>query len=276
MSNIHNGINVFEYADYRRFLGDYYRDRKAKDPRFSHRFIAGQVRAGSSGWYSDIVKGRGNLSGGHLVSLLKVLRLAPAEAEYFEVLVRFDQASSMDEKNLFYKRLLSLKGVKPELVGMDKFEFYSEWYHSIIRELLFFYPFRGDFVALGKKLIPSIGASEARKSILLLERLGFIRKEAFGSYKAASAALKKDSAFKSLHLSNFFKVNASLGMESLDRFPKEERDVSAMALSLSPAGFRRLKDEIRALQERMLAMMESDDNPDRVYQCNFHVFPVTK
>lgn len=269
-------VDLFEYVEYRRFLDNYCRRRKAFDPKFSHRFIATQVRAGSAGWFADIVKGRANLSGTHLVALVRLMKLSEPEAEYFETLVRFDQAGSSDEKNIHYKRLLSLKGVKPELVGKERFEFYREWYHSAIRELLFFHDFRGDYSALGKKLQPAIGVAEARKSVRLLESLGFIHKEAAGRYRPASATLKKDPAFKALHFANLMKSNMTLGMESLDSFSKEERDISGVTLSLSADGFKKAKEEIRALRERLVAMTESDGNPDRVYQFNFHAFPVTK
>lgn len=268
--------SIFDYVDYRRFLDDSYRSRKAVDAKFSQRFIAHQVKAGSAGWFSDIVKGRTNLSGNHMLALSRLLKLTPPEAEYFETLVRFDQAGSVDEKNLHYKRLLSSKGVKPELVGMDRFEFYSEWYHGAIRELLFFHDFRGDFAALARKLQPSISVPEARRSIELLLGLGFIHLEAGGRHVPTAVTLKKDPAFKALHFANLMKSNMALGMESLDTFAKEERDISGVTLSLSAEGFRKAKEEIRALRERLVALTESDDKPEHVFQFNLHAFPLTR
>jgi uncharacterized protein (TIGR02147 family) len=269
-------VDIFAFVNYRLFLDAYYRARKAVDPRYSHRFIAAHVRTGSAGWFSDIVKGRANLNGSHVVALVGLMRLDRREADYFETLVRFDQAGSVDEKNLHYRRLLSLKGVKPELVGKERFEFYSEWYHAVIRELLFFHDFRGDFGALAKRLNPSISAPEARRSIRLLESLGFIRRNAQGGYKPTSEFLKKDPAFKALHLANYMKANITLGLASLEAVPKEERDISTMTLSLSEEGFAKAKEEIRALRDRLLALTEADAAPSKVIQFNFHAFPVTK
>lgn len=276
MSTPRPAVPIFDYTDYRRFLADSYRVRKQADRRFSHRAIAKAVRAGSAGWFADIVKGRTNLSGNHMVALARLLELKPAESEYFEILVRFDQAGSVDEKNLYFRRLAALKGVKSELVGADRFEYYSEWYHGVIRELLFFHDFRGDFAALGRKLHPAIGAAEARRSIQLLTSLGFIRKEASGGYRPVETTLQKDPAFKALHLANYLKAQAALGMDSLERFPKEERDISSMTLSLSESAFQRAKEEIRALRQRLLALTEEDGSPEKVYQCNFHMFPATR
>jgi uncharacterized protein (TIGR02147 family) len=269
-------VDVFAYADFRLYLREYHARRKAKEPKFSHRYIAAQVKATSAGWFADLINGRTNLSGNHMVRLVALLGLKEFESEYFTTLVRYDQAGSMEEKVQHYRKLTAIKGVKPELVGKDRFDFYSEWFHGVIRELLFFYDFNGDPAALGKRLIPGIGALEARKSLRLLESLGFIKKGPSGRYVATPATLKKDPAFKTLHLDSYFKANIRLGAESLETVPKEERDISAMTLPLSRAAFGKAKEEIRALRNRLLALTEADPDPERVYQCNFHIFPVTR
>lgn len=268
-------LNIFAYADYRKYLSDAYQARKSFDPGFSQRFIAQKVRGSSAGWFSDIVKGRSNLSGRHMIPLVKLLRLDEREAAYFEALVRYDQAGSAEERNLHYQRLIALKGVKPELVGKDQFEFYGAWYHGVIREMLFFRPFAGDYAALARSLRPPIRALQARDSIRLLERLGFIRRGPDGVCRAVAATLKKDPAFRTLNVQNFLRTNMALAMDSLERFPKEERDISTLTLSLSEAGFAKAREELRSLRERLLALMQADPDPDKVFQCNLHLFPVT-
>lgn len=269
-------VDIYEFAEYRVFLDAYYRARRTQDPKFSHRYIAAQVRSGSAGWFADILKGRTNLSATHRIALVKMLGLKEAESAYFECLVNIDQAGSVEEKNIHFKRLLTLKGVKPELIGSERFEYYSEWYHSVIRELLFFHDFKGDYAELSKMLRPPIQAAEARKSIRLLEGLGFIKRQSSGTFRPVHTTVKKDPAFRAMHFANFMKANTRLGIESLETLPKEERDISTMTLSLSSEGFLKAKEEIRMLRERLLALTQADKTPDRVYQFNFHGFPVTK
>jgi uncharacterized protein (TIGR02147 family) len=269
-------LDVFAYVDYRLFLKDYYAQRKSLDPKFSHRYIMGQVNASSAGWFADIVNGRANLSGKHMVKLVRLLGLKDTEAEYFTTLVRYDQAGSLEEKTQHYRNLLAIKGVKPELVGKDRFEFYSEWYHAVIRELLLFRDFNGDHAGLGKRLHPPVGAADVKRSLRLLENLGFIKKGPAGTYKSAPGTLKKDPAFKAMHLHNYFQATIRLGFESLDAVPKDERDISTMTFALSMKSFEKAKEEFRALRNRLLALTESDEPAERVYQCNLHLFPVTR
>jgi uncharacterized protein (TIGR02147 family) len=266
---------IFGYSDFRLFLGDCYKARKEIDKKFSHRYIQEKIGAGSRGWFADLVKGRVTLSGNHMVSLAKLLKLNKNETDYFEAMVDYAQAGSHDEKNRHFQKMLSFKEVRADLVGMDRIDFYGKWYHSAIRELLFFYPFGGDFAALAHKLNPPIRQSEARESVKLLERLGFVETDGRGGYRSKDATLKKDPNFPSVVLANFLKTNIEMAVEALERYPKDERDISALTISLSEGAFEQVKEEIRALRKRILALTETDPHPAKVYQCNFQFFPLS-
>lgn len=267
--------NVFAYTDFRVYLGDYYKARKEMDRKFSHRHIQEKVGAGSPGWFADMVKGRGTLSGNHLVTLAALLKLSRNETDYFEAMVQYAQAGSHDEKNRHFQKMLSFKEVRSTLVGMDQIEYFEKWYHTAVRELLFFYPFRGDYAALAKKLSPPIRQSEAKESVQLLERLGFVEPNGVGGFKSKEATLKKEPGFPSVVLANFLKTNIEMAVEALERYPKENRDISALTLSLSDEAFTKVKEEIKALRKRILALTETDSAPTKVYQCNFQFFPLS-
>lgn len=267
---------IFSYTDFRLFLADQFKARKAADRKFSHRFIAEKVRASSSGWFADILKGRLNLAGPQMLALAKVFHIKTNELDFFESLVGFSQAGNLEEKTRFFKKMIAFKEVRADLVGFDRLEFYSKWHHPALRELLFFYPFRGDYAALARKLSPPIRQSEARESIQLLERIGFVEPNGIGGYKAKEASLIKDPSFSSLMLANFLKAYMELAIESLDRYSKEERDVSALTVSLSEEAFMTVKEEIRALRKRILAVTELDIAPSKVFQCNIQFFPLSQ
>jgi uncharacterized protein (TIGR02147 family) len=268
-------LNIFTYTDFRKFLEDYYQARKKADKKFSHRFIQEKVGASSAGWFADVIKARTNIPGSHMVKLSKLLQLKHSETDYFEAMVQFGQAGSLEERTRYFHKMVAFKEVRADMVGMDRLEFYSKWYHSAIREILFFHPFRGDYAELARKLSPPIRQSEARDSVALLERLGMVEPNAIGGYKSKDAVLKKDSSFPSVVMANFLKNNMELAIEALDRYSKEERDVSALTVSLSDSAFAQVKDDIRALRKKILAMTEVDVAPNKVYQCNFQFFPLS-
>lgn len=267
---------IFHYTDFRAYLADYQAARKAVDRKFSHRFIADKVGSSSSGWFSDIVRGRISLTGAFRVRLARILNLKEREADYFEVLVNLDQAGSEEEREACARRIMSFREVPSELVGRDRFEYYSAWYYGAIRELLFFHDFKGDYAALASLLVPAISVPEAKRAIALLQRLGFVAKDAQGCLRPAKGALKKDSAIKADNLSTYMKKNMELAMTALDAYSREDRDISALTLSFSGPGFVKAKEEIRALRKKLLALMVEDNFPEKVYQCNIQMFPITR
>lgn len=268
--------DIRAYTDYRHYLRDRYAAEKRLNRAFSHRYIADAVGASSTGWFADMIHGRISLTDTYRLKLIKLLALAPAEAEYFEAMVDYAHAGSLEEKNRHWEKMLAGKDLKVDFLGKDKFDYYSKWYHAAIREMLLFHPFRGDYQDLARRLAPPIRPDQARKAIKLLERLGLIAQDGNGIHRPTAAILKKDAAEKSLHLANFLKANAELGIEALDRFPKEERDISALTLALRPQDFEKAKEEIKALRKRLLALSEKPGPEKKVYQCNFQIFPMTR
>jgi uncharacterized protein (TIGR02147 family) len=268
--------NIFEFTDFREYLRSRYEWEKSRDRGFSHRFIMEKVGASSTGWFSDLVNGRISLTGTFLARLTALLGFKANEEEYFRNLVAFAQAGSYEEKSRCLEKMLSFKELKSDLIGQDRFEYYGKWYYAAIRELLFFHDFAGDYGALAKKLDPPITPAQARKAIALLLKLGFVEKLDGGRLRPKVPVVRKDTQFKSFELIRFLKTNMELATLALDRLDKDQRDISALTLALSEEQFAKARDEIKALRKRLLAMSENTRPGDKVYQCNFQMFPVTR
>jgi uncharacterized protein (TIGR02147 family) len=210
----------------------------------------------------------------YLLKLSKLLKLSAREKSYFEILVGYDQAGSLDEKNAFMEKMMSFKELSASIVNKNQFAFYSTWYIPAIRELLFCYDFKDDFKALAKKMSPAISQQQAQKAIEILKALGFIKADRNGRLRPCDPIIKKDPQFKSLHWANFMRANMELGIAALDRFKKESRDISAVTLCLSKEGQDRASEEIAELRKKLLAISEQDKNRNNVFQCNIQLFPL--
>jgi uncharacterized protein (TIGR02147 family) len=268
--------DIYSYFDFRAFLRDAYLRRKGTDPKFSHRYISARIGANSAGWFSDVTGNRMGLKPKYVGRLAAVFGLKGGEAEHFRLLVEWDQADTLKEKSDALERVLADRGLKRRPVGGDQVEFYSEWYHAAIRELLALRPYHGDFAALAKALIPGITPGRARKSVLLLAQLGMIKRSPSGRWVPQAETLIKDTAQKTFHWARIQRAFLELALPAIEAFTKSERDFSALTLSFSPEGFRRAGEEIAALRKRLLALSEQDRRRDRVYQCNFQMFPLSK
>ncbi len=269
-------ILIFNYTDYREYLRDSYTFRKKNDSKFSHRYIALRVGATSSGWFSDIINGRINLTRAFLPKLCRLLGLKQREGDFFELLVNYNQAESLDMKNRYFHKMLTYKEVNPSLVNREQFEFYSNWYITAIRELLLTYEFSDNYQSLAKKLDPPIKAFEAKEAVKILISCGLVEKNAQGFYKPINKTITKDSAFRSIHWANFVTSMMKLAMESVDRHEKSQRDISSVTVGLSEQSLDVAREEIAELRKKLLALSEHDGCPQAVYQCNVQLFPLTQ
>lgn len=277
-------VNIFEYTDFRAWLKDVFQALKDRDPKFSHRYILLRLNVKSSGWLADMLSGRRLLNRSHLLGLSRVLGLSPREELYFETLADYNQSKSLVEKNRAYEKILTFHEIPKDIVDADRFEYFSKWYYSAIREYLLIEPFRGDYARLGRRLRPAITTSQAKEAIELLEKLNFIKRLASGEYRPTTEHVKKQSQFSQVLYFQYLKSQMELGTMALERFPKEERDFSAVAVTLSQDSFQIIREDIKALRQKMIQLSETENkkfwngiqgDTRRVFQGVFELFPVS-
>jgi uncharacterized protein (TIGR02147 family) len=269
-------MNIFDYTDYRKYLRDYYENRKGTDRSFTVRHIAENVGLKSASFFSQLMNGRSNMSPELAYKFSKFIGHNKKECDYFETLVSYNQAKSHPQKKKLFEKLISFKQSKIRTIDSNLYEFYDKWYYNAIRELLFFYPFNGNFQMLGKILNPSISPAEAQKAVTLLDQWGLIKRDASGRYvRSDDQSITTGMEAQSFYVNNFQHAVLDLAKGALDRFPRDERSLSTLTMSLSPEGYHKMESEIHLFRRRMLTIAEEDTRENRVYQMNVQLFPMT-
>jgi uncharacterized protein (TIGR02147 family) len=268
-------VNIFGYIDYRQFLRDAYAERRAENSKFSYRFIAGKVGFASPGFFANVLSGKKDISLKLVLKFAELFHLGRKEREYFENLVLFNKATGASEKKEYLERLLAMRGPRVKSVEAHQWEYFEKWHHTAVRELIALRPFRGDFRALAGMVNPPITVQEAKKSIELLERLGLIRKGMDGVYQRTDAAITAGDAISKALLSNYQVQAMDLAKYAMDNLPSETRNFSTLTLSVSKSTYDAMLEELRGFRRKLLEMAQNSDDVDRVYQMNFHVFPIT-
>ncbi len=272
--------NIFEYTDYRKYLGDYYEENKAKSKSFSYNTLSLKAGFKNKAFLYLVIHGKKNLSKISIVKLSQAIGHNNNEAEYFENLVFFNKAYNLKERNYFYDKLDAVKCKdskvkKVHQTRKDQYEFYSKWYHSAIRSLIDMYPFKDDYKWLAKNVNPPIKAGQAKKSVELLEKLGLIKKQKSGVYKLAYKSITTGNEIKSLAALNFHKEATDLAKNALETLPKAKRNITGLTVGVSEDTYKRICEEIKAFRSRIVQMVDQDKEADRTYQLNFHFFPIT-
>jgi uncharacterized protein (TIGR02147 family) len=268
-------LDVFTYSDYRRFLADAYAERHARDRRFSYRFIAQKAGFASAGFFTNVLKGKKDISLTLAMRLCDVFGLSPRQSQYFEQLVLFNKAQSETERQEHLKRLRAIRGRASKSTEAFQGEFYTRWQYPALREALALKPFRGDYRALGALLNPPMTAVDTRKAVDLLVQLGFLRKLPSGSLERVDPNVTAGETVSQALIAEFQFQTRELARRALEEFPPSQRNFSTLTLSISSTTYAAILEELRAFRRRVLTMAAESEGPDRVVQMNFQVFPMT-
>ncbi|MBD3322544.1 MAG: TIGR02147 family protein [Chitinivibrionales bacterium] len=272
--------NVFEYTNYREYLEDYYAGKKNGNPHFSYQLFSDKAGFKDKSCLYSVIKGKRSLSKTGIFKISQAIKLNHYESEYFENLVAFNQAKNLKEKNYYYERMNQVKcygkGVgNAKETRKNQYEFYSNWYLSVIRSLIDMHEFKDDYAWLAKSVYPPIKPSEAKKAVALLQKLELIKKTKKGTFRVCDKTITAGAEIIRLGLLNFQLQTTSLAAKAIQELPRDKRHISGLTLGISKKTYELICKEIELFQERLQMLAENDEEADNVFQLNFHFLPVS-
>jgi len=266
--------SIYTYYDYRRYLGDFYREKKSLNPNYSYRLIAGKVGIDHA-LIVKILRGERHVSSKKVEAFTTLLGLSERQRAYFRLLVAFGKAKSHEDRKLFFEKLLAFSDLAVKRIDAGQYEFYQRWYYTALRELINIRPFKDDYQWLAETVHPAITVAQAKKAVKLLENLGMIRMKNDGYYELTDGFITTGEQWRSIAIRTFQKESCSLAAQALDSVPPGERDISTVTLSLNEEGLNRIRDSLATLRREVVEVAASCEPVDRVYQINLQLFPVS-
>lgn len=268
---------IFEFIDYRKYLSDYYQNKKEISHYFSYRYFSQKIGINSPSFLKNVIEGKRNLTSQMAERFSKALGLNAKEKIYFHNLVLFNQAKTSSEKQQYYAALRSIAGeIKESVLNSYHFDFFSKWYIPVIRELICIYDFKDDYCTIGASLKPPVEPADVKDSIELLIRLKMVEKKENGCYKQIFSAVKVDDSISSLAVRSFTRTMIDYSKAALDVFDKENRHISGITMGISRDTYELLTTEIEAFKNRIKSIVNHSSSADRVYQINISLFPLSK
>lgn len=264
--------DVLNYTNYRQFLVDYHDHRKAANPKFSLRAFAELASFSSHGHLKYILDGRRNLSKKTLLKLAKALGLAGPQEDYFEKLVFFNQAETLEEKNHYYEKLL--KYGKFKRLEEGQLQLFEAWYHTVVREMVALKDFRNGAEWIGNQLLPKVTGKEAEASLKLLLEKGLLARTANG-YRQTEKSITTDDEIRSLVVKRFHTHMIGLALQALNQMPAEKRDISGVTFPIRKADFPKLKKHIQFMRKELRSFAAEGQTGDGIVQVNIQLFPLT-
>ena len=266
-------IDIFQFTHFRKYLDEYQAARVVSDPEFTRAgacVLLGLPKTRS--YYNDIIKGK-KLSSRMIPKFVEVLGLNKKEAKYFETMVNLDQAKSTAERDALFEELLRQHPDPHHILDADAYEYYNHWYNSVLFTALEVVDVSDDLEPIQKRIFPKVSVGTLKRSLELLERLGFVRKNEDGFWKSCRDSVSSGANNNSDLVRQYQLQCFELSKQALLANDENPSDMGTFTFSVSDEAFKAIAREIWALKARVRKIITQDKKKATgVHQLNIHLF----
>lgn len=268
---------VTDYLDYRSFLKDFFAKQKEIHPGFSVRAFARHpsLMLTSSGFMTQLLQGKRNLSQQLRLKFVQALKLEPRDAEYFDFLVQFNQAKSLEEKNYFFGHLSRQRGSRARTLLDNQNNFFAQWYNTIIWNYFGLPGARRHAPQIAGQLAGNVSPEQVEQAIALLQEIGLINRTANG-FAVTDRHVVTPKVFSAQVAKGYHKEFLRLGAEALETLPPEQRQFNVLTFSVSDKGFAAVKQRIEAFLHEVREIIDRDEDLNQVNVLALQLFPAAK
>ena len=266
-------IDIFQFTNFRKYLDEYQAARVQTDPDFTRAgacALLGLPKTRS--YYNDIIKGK-KLSTRMIPKFVEVLGLNKKEAKYFEAMVNMDQAKTATERNAFFEELLKQHPDSHRILNEDAYEYYNHWYNSVLFTALEVVDVSDDLEPIQKLISPKVSVGTLKRSLELLERLGFVRKNENGFWKSCRDSVSSGTYNNSDLVRQYQLQCFELSKQALLAGDESSSDMATFTFSVSDDAFKAIAKEIQGLKAKVRKIIMLDKKKATgVHQLNIHLF----
>lgn len=262
---------VEDFDDYKNLIKAFIEHLRGKG-EYSNRKFAQEAGFKSHSYLLMVISGKRRLKLEAARKISQGLKLNSQEESYFLKLVEFNQTAEPQRKKELFEDLIELRtNKKPEVVVLDQYDFYSNWYNAVLYEALPLEFEELDIEELEQEL--DIEDSQIYQSLELLERLDLIEKNG-DQYRRKDFALQTHEMAENFLIRQFHSSMIHKALESLETLPFDQRDMSCLTVSLAPEAYVTVKEKIRQFRTELNELLSKTPKRGSVYQINFQFFPV--
>jgi uncharacterized protein (TIGR02147 family) len=267
-------LSIFQYLDYRKYLKDYFAYQKSLNPNFSNRTFARKagLPLNNTSLVSKIMLGKRNLTQALRFKFSLALDLKGDELRFFELLVQFNQSKEMQEKNYFYSEISKYAKPKARIMQQLQYRIHEKWYYHVVRAYFGIHQKEKNAYTIARNIYPNLTPEQVEEAIQTLLELNLIEKTANGyavtEPHITSARQTRDKLGKIQ-----IREMTRLALEVFDQLPAALREYNSMTMYMSEKCFKTIRERIRSFREELRALLDNDEDEDRIYTLTMHFFP---
>tara|TARA_Y100000590_G_scaffold417417_2_gene517149 strand:- start:388 stop:1230 length:843 start_codon:yes stop_codon:yes gene_type:complete len=267
--------NLFEYMNYREFIGDTLETMKSKNPQFSFSAFAKKGGIPSRATITLVIQGKRNLTPESALLFAKALGLKATEKKYFLTLVDFQRAKTEESKRKHLAKIQNFVN-RQQIFPLEKLqtEFFSQWYIPAIYVFVRSISPLSTTHQIADAFHGKVSFVQICKSLEILKNLGLLL-EKEKKWEAKEARLTSSDEIKSIAIKEYHKSLLELAKKALS-IPIEKREFGATTLPIHPKNLPILKQKIKQFREELIDELGVPQEDASVYQINIQAYPVTQ
>ncbi len=272
-----NPPKLFDYLDFREFLQDWLSSMRESSSDFSLRTFSSIVSPSlaSSGLLSAVIKGKRQLSPSVRVKVAKAMKLSMQQTEYFDLLVQFNQAKAMQEKNHYFALLSKFRSSKAEKIQSGQYKFWSQWYYPVLWSFFGIHSTQRNPVEIAKRISPQLTPAQVSEAIQTLLELKLIKKTANG-YTPVNKHITTEKEVQDMAAFQHHSQFLNLAVNRMEEVEADKRQFNTLVFYISEQGFNSIKERLASFQEELRDIIDKDSKEDRVYGLGMQFYPMTK
>lgn len=274
-------LSVYNYVNFRNYLRDFYKSRKESLKGYSFRVFSKAAGFTSPNILKLVMEGKRNLTNPSIEKFIKGLGLSGKVAEYFNHLVKFNQATDNEEKKSHYEQLKRLiPHTQKRQLDFATVEYLNHWLYPVLREMVQAKQFREDPYWISRRLTGRATTTEITGALKFLEHHGFLKRDSKGELVNVDKMILSSDEVRCMAICQYHKKVLKQAIDTLDDLEMEKREFGAIIFILPKEAFSTLKSKIKEFRQELhlWALQQQQINlpDDNVIQVNIQMYPQTK
>lgn len=264
---------IYDFLEYREFMKATYNYNKASEAQFSFAKWAEKGNFKSRSFLRLVMLGKRNLTSDSLPRVLDVLALNKTQSHYFSLLVQYNQATSYQSREFFFKKLIQIRGTKESKLVQNTYHYLANFQTPRVQLLLNRKSIKKDV----KSLSQFLNLSEAKIETILenLKNLD-LAEEINGEWQAKETIIDVNEDYGNLALQSFHKKSLEEALAAIEMDPKK-RTFNAAILSLDEDSFMSIKKDMHEFLGLLIEKYKNEKpKTEKVYQININLIPVSE
>lgn len=263
----------FGYIEYREILKIGYETRKAAQPQFTYKAL-GDILGLDQGATFRVLNKERHLPARCVSRAIDFLELSGREGEYFVLMTSYARERDKAARRAILHKAIEFRDVQRRRMKEEEISLLRDWWVVAVCSAIEVLGGRAVPEELAARITPTIELAEIQRSIDLLLDLGIAKKVLGGNLRIVDQHLTTDAAEGRVAVAQFQQNIMRLASESVARFPRELRDISTLTISVDEPAFQDVREIIKDCRRRIQKRISNVEQPDRVLQLAFALFPL--